>query len=62
LNIIAIQINGKLRGTLEINKQDNKDKIILKAKNIPNVQKFLDNKNVIKEIFIENKIINFIVN
>ncbi len=60
---IPIQVLGKLRGTLVINlnKNHSKDQIIELAKKIENVQKYINNKKIKKVIYIENKIINFIV-
>lgn len=60
--IIAIQINGKLRGTIEKNDSDSQDEIIEKSKLVENVAKYLQDKNIKKVIYVENKIINFIVN
>lgn len=59
--VIAIQVNGKLRGTMEINSLDTQEKIIKNSQKIKNVKKFLTNKENIKQIYIKNKIINFIV-
>ena len=58
---IAIQVNGKLRGTMEINSFDSQEKIIKNSQKIKNVKKFLTNKKNIKQIYVKNKIINFIV-
>lgn len=53
---IALQINGKLRGTMVINIDENKEDILLRAK------KELDitNENLIKEIYVPKKIVNFV--
>ena len=57
----VIQVNGKVRGSLKVGIQDEKEKIINLAKNIENVKKFLSDKQIIKVIFIEKKLINFVV-
>ena len=59
--IIAVQVNGKLRGKLSISNFDKEKNIIQNSKKIENVKKFLNNKKIIKQIYIKNKIINFIV-
>ncbi|MGY6172216.1 leucine--tRNA ligase [Candidatus Mycoplasma pogonae] len=61
--IIAVQVNGKLRGTLEANINNEDAANLEAAKAIPNVAKHLETaKNVIKKtIYIKNKIINFII-
>jgi leucyl-tRNA synthetase len=57
----AVQINGKTRDIIEL-KKDLKEvevtKIILKKSK---ANKYLENKKIIKTIFINNKIINYIV-
>ena len=58
---IAVQINGKLRSTLEIIKDENKESVLNKAKKIEKVEKYLNEGNIVKEIYVPNKIINFIV-
>ena len=57
----VIQVNGKVRGSLKVGIQDEKEKIINLAKNIENVKKFLSDKQIIKVIFVEKKLINFVV-
>ena len=58
---IAIQVNGKLRGTIEIDKDSDKDKVLEAAKQEEKVAKYLAEGQVIKEIYVPNKIVNFIV-
>ena len=58
---IAIQINGKLRGSIEIDKGTDKVDVLKASKDIENVQKYLDEGEIIKEIYIENKIINYVI-
>lgn len=60
---IAIQVNGKLRGQIELNRADLSDKVkvINKAKNEPNVKNWIEANEVKKEIYIEGKIVNFVV-
>lgn len=62
LVVIAVQINGKLRATLEVSVSDARDqkKIELMAKNDKNVAKFLEN-DIKKAIYIPSKILNFVV-
>ncbi|WP_406614817.1 MPN527 family putative ECF transporter permease subunit [Mycoplasmopsis hyopharyngis] len=56
-----ITINGKIRGEILVDKNLSKEEIISLAKE--NVQAFLEKNNltITKEIFIPNKIINFVV-
>ena len=59
---IAVQVNGKVRCTITIGLNDEKETALSIAKSNSNVQNYLNNKNIIKEIYIPGKIINFVVN
>ncbi len=61
LNIIA-QINGKKRKIFSINKSVDKKALIESIKKDEQIKKYLDNKEIIKTIYIENKLVNFIIN
>ncbi len=58
---IAIQINGKLRGSIEVSAGTSKEDIISQSKAVENVQKFTDGMNIVKEIYVPNKIVNLVV-
>jgi len=58
---MAIQINGKLRGTLRISKKSSREEVIKKAKALPAIEKRLKGKDIKKTIFVPGKIINFVV-
>ena len=58
---IIVQINGKKRGLISVNKDTNEKVVIDKAKKIENIKKNLNNKKVLKNIFVKNKVINFII-
>ena len=57
----VVQVNGKLRGLLKVNLGESREIIIDKAKKIENVEKFLSSNEVLKVIFVEKKLINFVV-
>tara|TARA_A100001035_G_scaffold251089_1_gene222817 strand:+ start:1284 stop:3656 length:2373 start_codon:yes stop_codon:yes gene_type:complete len=57
----AVQVNGKLRGSLKVNLNEDKETIIDKAKKIENVEKFLSSREILRVIFIEKKLINFVI-
>jgi len=57
---IVIQVNGRKRGILEIPTNSKDQIIITKAKEVDNVLKHLENTEIIKNIYIKNKLINFI--
>jgi leucyl-tRNA synthetase len=59
----AIQINGKVRATLELPADDskNKDKVLGAAKALPQIERYLAEGQLVKEIFVPGKIVNFVV-
>lgn len=57
----AVQVSGKLRGTLELPKDVSKEDALAAAREIENVAKFLEGASVKKEIFVPGKIIGFVV-
>ncbi|MBW7954335.1 leucine--tRNA ligase [Candidatus Gracilibacteria bacterium] len=59
--VIGIQVLGKLRGELKISLDENKDEILKKAKEIESVTKWLEGKEIVKEIYVPGKIINIVV-
>ena len=58
---IIVQVNGKLRANFEIEKDQSKDMVLNQAKSLDKVQKYLQNSDLIKEIYVPNKIVNFVV-
>ena len=56
---LAIQVNGKLRGTISATKGVTQEEIEPKAKEI--IEKWLEGKNIIKVIFVPNRLISFVV-
>ena len=58
---IGVQINGKVRGTVEITVDEDKDSALSKAKTVESVARSIDGKTVIKEIYVPGKIINIVV-
>ena len=58
---LVVQVNGKLRGSLLLNEEKSQDEIIDLSKEIENVKKFILDKEIKKIIFIEKKLINFVV-
>lgn len=58
---IAVQVNGKLRGTLEVDRNTSKEDLEKMALEIENVQKFIEGKNVVKVIVVPGKIVNIVI-
>ena len=57
---IAVQVNGKLRGTVTIASNASKEDIIAEAKKEPNVAKYIE-MGVKKEIYVTSKLVSFVV-
>ena len=57
----VIQINGKKRGLVIVDRNISQDKLIEKIKLDNNLNKYLENKEIKKEIFIKNKLMNIII-
>ena len=58
---IAVQVNGKVRGTIKISIEDNEETIKSAAMECENVQKHIDGKEIVKVIVIKGKIVNIVV-
>ena len=59
---LAVQINGKTRDIVTIGKDKNQNEVNLLVIKDSKAKKYIDNKNIIKIIFVKNKIINYIIN
>ena len=58
---IVIQINGKKRKVFSMSKAIDKETLTENIKKDPQMKKYIDNKQIIKTIYVENKLINFII-
>ena len=58
---IAVSVNGKVRGKLEVDVDTPSDILQEKAFTLPNVQNFINGKEIVKVIAIPNKIVNIVV-
>ena len=59
--LIVVQVNGKVRGKVTVPATSSEKEIKAAAKADPNVAKFLDGKEILKEIYIPLKMLNFVV-
>lgn len=58
---IVVQVNGKVRGKFEADKDADQAVIEKTAKELPNIQSFMEGKTIRKVIVIPNKIVNIVV-
>ena len=58
---LVIQINGKKRAILQV-KPDMEEKTLFNMSlELDNVKKFVENKKIVKKIYVKNKLINFVI-
>jgi len=57
---IVVQVDGRKRGILEMPVNSKEKMVLEKCKEIENVSKYITNVEIIKNIYIKNKLVNFI--
>lgn len=57
----VLQVNGKVRGQIELAKGMSQEQILERAKSDPNVTRFIDGKEIRKVIFVPDKLLNIVV-
>jgi leucyl-tRNA synthetase len=60
--VLAVQVNGKLRGHIEVPANASKEDAETAARNDPTVQKFLEGATIRKVIVVPGKIVNLVAN
>ena len=55
-----VQVDGRKRGIMKMPINSKEIMVIKKSKDIDNVSKHIENTAIIKNIYIKNKLINFI--
>jgi leucyl-tRNA synthetase len=58
---IAVQVMGKLRGTVEFPPGSPADAVIAAAEAEPNVARLLEGKRVVKKVHVPDRIVNFVI-
>ncbi len=58
---MIVQVNGKVRGKLEVDTNTSKDKMEELSKEIPNVKNHIDGKSIVKVIVVPKKLVNIVV-
>ena len=56
---MPVQVNGKVRATITISVDESKDSVLEKARKA--IDNKINGKNIVKEIYVPNKIINIVV-
>lgn len=58
---VVVQVNGKLRGQLQTERGASQEEVEKKAREIPKVAEYLAGKDPKKVIFVQDRLINFVV-
>lgn len=58
---MIVQVNGKVRGKIEVSSDTKEDEMKELAKEIDNVKTFIDGHEIIKEIVIPKKLVNIVI-
>lgn len=58
---IGVQVNGKVRGVVAVGRDTTEKEAVTKAKQLPAVMAFLENKMILKEIYVKGRIVNIVV-
>ena len=58
---IPVQVNGKVRATIDIGVSEEQDAVLAKAHEVHNVQVSIAGKTIVKEIYVKGRIVNIVV-
>ena len=58
---MAVQVNGKLKGTINVPVDSDEQAVMEAVKAVEKVQKAMDGMDIVKTILVKNKLINLIV-
>ncbi|MDO4271503.1 MAG: leucine--tRNA ligase [Candidatus Saccharibacteria bacterium] len=58
---IAVQVNGRLRGEVNVDKTADQEKVETAALAVDNVARFISGKDIVKKIYVKDKILNIVV-
>ena len=58
---IAVQVNGKTRAVIEVEQGTSQPDVVAQAKSEPEVSKWLEGKEILKEVYVENRLLSFVI-
>jgi leucyl-tRNA synthetase len=58
---VAVQVMGKLRGTIEVAPNTDEATVLAAAAAEPNVAHLLEGRRIVKRVHVPNRIVNFVV-
>ncbi|MEX0649435.1 MAG: leucine--tRNA ligase [Candidatus Andersenbacteria bacterium] len=58
---VPVQVNGRVRGELQFDPGISEEEVIKRARELPNVQKHLTGKALVKTVYVPDRLLNFVV-
>ena len=58
---MVVQVNGKVRGKIEVNANTSDDEMKELAKSIENVKNYIDGKEIVKEVIVPKELVSIVV-
>ena len=58
---LVVQVNGKVRGKIEVSSDISDEEIKSKAREIENVQRFIEGHEIVKEIVVPKKLVSIVI-
>lgn len=59
--VVAVQVLGKKRGEILVSPDANEDEVVEKARNVPEITKYLEGKSIDRIIYVKGRILNLVV-
>ncbi len=58
---LAVQVNGKLRGQVEVPADADETTIIAEAKTVERVRNYIQRREIVREIYVNGRLVNLVV-
>lgn len=58
---IAVQVNGRVRGTVQVPREAGEEEVKEELLKVDSIRRHIDNKEIVKEIYIPGRIMNIVV-
>ena len=58
---MVVQVNGKVRGKIEVDSNTSEEEMKEKAKEVENVKNYLEGHEIVKEIVVPKKLVSFVI-
>jgi leucyl-tRNA synthetase len=59
--VVAVQVNGKLRGSVQVNRDTDEATVLGVARSDEKLEKWLSDKDIVKVIYVPNRVLNLVV-